>query len=496
MHRFTWHPPDARSQPPALHGAHLVGQDNVPVRGDIVFVSGELRCTPRTQDPVGLSLLWRVEGFGVVQLQTTRLPPRDKPYHLHLELARCQLMRLSSKREEWGLFDYTGMDDVAAAYDRAREAFVTALEAIDDPVLAARRADEALLLGLQAGERMARFHAGVFLGRRQQTGGFTKPHIGVCGGPKAIDADAARRAADYAQFALVPCVWREIQPTENSQQYDAADASVRTGAAAGLALRGGPLLSFGVRSVPDWMYIWENDFEAIYEAAREHVERTVRRYAKQINSWVAVSGLHADNVFGFSFEQVMELTRVACTVIKQVAPRSQVLIEITQPWGEYYARNQQTVPPLLYADMAVQSGVNFDAFGLQLVTGIGADGFHVRDLLSISALIDKIANLGKPIHISTLCAPSVSPARGPDGFYPGGEWHEPWSEALQAEYLAAVCEIGLSKPYVDTVCLYPLLDGVDEVLASSGLHHIDGSPKPIVEALKQFHARYASEPAK
>ncbi len=496
MHRFAWYPKDARQAPASLVGAHLLGADNVPVRGEIAWTGTEIRCTPRTPDPIGLSLLWRVDGFGVVQLQTTRLPVRERPYNLHVELARHQLMRLSSKREEWGLFDYNGMEEINADFDRARAAFVASLQQIDDGPKAARLADDALAIGLHAGEKMARFHASVFLSRRQQTGGFGRPHLGVTSPRGIADAALAKRIAEFAQFVQVPFVWRNIQPTENAQQYDATDATVRTCANAGLTLRGGPLLNFGVRSVPDWMYIWENDFEAIYEATREHVERTVRRYAKQVSSWIAVSGLHADNVFGFSFEQVMELTRMAATVIKQHAPRVPVLIEISQPWGEYYARNQQTVPPLLYADMAVQSGVNFDAFGMELVAGIEAEGYHVRDLLAISALIDKIANLGKPIHVTTISAPTICQGRGPDGACAGGEWREPWSDDLHAEYMLGAVEIALSKPYVDTVCIQPLIDASDDVVPSGGLLREDLTARPIVDRLKQLRARYSGEAAK
>lgn len=492
VYRFIFSPGDGSQRPLTLQGAHLVSTDNVPVRAEIELAGHEILCTARTQDPVGLSLLWPVKDFGTIQLQTTRLPARDKPYHLHVELARHQLMRLSVKREEWGLFDYSGMDEISGLTDQSRDAFIGALQTVDQPEKAARLADEALLLGLQAGEQMSRFHATVFLGRRQQSGGFGRPFLGICAPSGMKNSQIARRIADVFQFVRVPFVWRDIQPTEQAQQFDALNATLRTCGVAGLSLRGGPLLNFGVRSVPDWMYIWEHDFEAIYEAAREYVERTVKQHVKQITSWVAVSGLHADNVFGFSFEQVMELTRMATGVVKQVVPRGQVLIDLTQPWGEYYARNQQTIPPLLYADMAVQSGINFDAFGLQFLFGIGSDGYHVRDLLQISALIDKLANFGKPIHITAIGAPSTAPRGAPGELAPGGEWHAPWSDQVQSDWLTAVCEIALSKPYVETVCLQPMVDGTDDAIASGGLLHEDGTPKPALAQLGEMRERLSA----
>jgi hypothetical protein len=495
VHKFLCFPTDNRKLPPNLHGAHLVGNDNVPIRADIRWEDKTIRCTPRMQDPVGLSLLWPVKGFGTIQLQTTRLPGRELSYNLHVELARHQLMRVTVKREEWGLFDYSGMDEIAERIDRSRDAFVRALQESDRPAVAAKHADESLLHGLWAAEEMSRFHAAIFLNRRQQTGGFSRPFLGVRvpeGGPGAA---TARHVADAFDFAYVPFVWRNIQPTEQAPAYDAIEATVKAYAAAKLALRGGPLLSFGVSSVPDWMYIWENDFESIYEAAREHVERTVQRFMKQVSSWVVTSGVQADNVFGFSFEQTMELTRMAATVTKQMAPRSQVLIELTQPWGEYYARNQQTVPPLLYADMAVQSGINFDGFGLQFVFGIASDGYHVRDPFQLSALIDKLANLGKPLHVTALGVPS-GVAAGTDGPVPGGEWHAPWSDEVQADWLATVCEIALSKPYVETVCIHTLADGPDNVIASGGLLRADLTPKPAFTRLVELRKRLLAGPDK
>ena len=41
---------------------------------------------------------------------------------------------------------------------------------------------------------------------------------------------------------------------------------------------------------------------------------------------------------------------------------------------------------MLFADMAVQSGVNFDAFGLQFYFGVPIDGMYVRDASTIHSL--------------------------------------------------------------------------------------------------------------
>ena len=129
-------------------------------------------------------------------------------------------------------------------------------------------------------------------------------------------------------FVRIPFVWRDIQPKEGETGFDAIDAWMEACAKAKLSVRGGPLLDFRVRSVPDWMYIWEDDFDTIRDYAHEQVHRCVARYNDRIQSWVVASGLHADNVFSFNFEQTMEITRVAAGAVRQLAPRSQIVLDI------------------------------------------------------------------------------------------------------------------------------------------------------------------------
>lgn len=496
VYRFRFQKTEARPNGVEMHGAYAVGADSVPVRAELRCENGEVLCETRSHDPIGLSLLWPVPGFGTVQLETTRLPPRDQPYQLEIELARQRLLRLNLKREEWGLFDYDGMEEITAQIDDARRQFILALQHADDAKLAAAYAEKSLLLSMIAAERLTQFHARIFLNRRQQTGGFARQFMGVRAPNLQPKVVLARRLQEAFDFVRVPLVWREILPKEQEPKYELADAWIKGCVATGLAVRGGPLLNFGVQSVPDWMYIWENDYDSILDYARDHIRRTVQRYAGHVSSWVAASGLHGDNVFTFNFEQIMDLTRMAATVTKQAAPRAQVILDIMQPWGEYYARNQRTVPPLLYADMIVQSGIPFDAFGLQFVFGISSDGYHLRDLLQVSTLIDRLANLGKPLHITALCVPSIGAASAGSGSSAGGDWRGPWSDQSQADFLVAFSEVALSKPYVESICLEALSDSPGNGIPSGGVWREDLTPKTAFTRLVELRRRLQKEAAK
>jgi GH35 family endo-1,4-beta-xylanase len=473
--KFQVYPPTGPAEAFSLRGAHLVGADSVPVRGDIAVTGDLLTCAPRKDEPVGLSLLWPVADCGLIQLETTRLLPRERSYVLNVELARQRLMRISVKREEWGLFDYPNMESIAADIDAAQAKFIECLQQLDNPPKAARLADQALAMACKASEDLCRFHAGVFLARRGNANGFARPFLGVGHGlarPEALQS----KLAEVFDFVRMPFVWRQLQVDEQTVQLDRADAAVKAALKARLGVRGGPLLNFGVQAVPDWLYIYENDFEAISNYAREHVRRIVRRYGGKIQSWVACSGLHADSAFPFTIEHMVELTRMATGAVRQLDPRAQVVVDLVQPWGEYYARNPQTAPPMLYAEVLVQAGVAFDAFGLQVVFGIDSDGYHARDMLQISSMIDRLANFGKPIQITAAVVPSRAGARG--------AWHTRWSDKVQAEWLIEFARIALSRPYVESVTWAGLLDVDVPGIDGGGLLHDDLKPRPAFQQLQ------------
>ena len=78
----------------------------------------------------------------------------------------------------------------------------------------------------------------------------------------------------------------------------------------------------------------------------------------------------------------------------------------------------------------------------------------------------------------------------------GGEWRGPWSDEVQADWLVSLSEIALSKPYVETICLQPLIDDSEQVIASGGLLRADRTPKPAFERLVELRQRLRAKPEK
>jgi GH35 family endo-1,4-beta-xylanase len=431
-------------------------------------------------------------------LETSRLVEREKPYNLPLELVRGRLMRISQKREDWGLFDFDGFQSVAAEIDKARDLFVDAIKE-EDFSKQFKLSDRALQLAIIAGEKLAHFHADIFLTRRKQSHAFSRRTIGCTLDPR-VTSDAYRQyLKDGFDFVHLPISWRLLEPKQQEYNWRLFDSWIEWLTRNRVPVHAGPLISFQESLLPDWLAMYETDFETVRNLIFDHVRRIVERYGNYVFHWDVISGVHSDNSFNFTFEQLMEVTRVSTSLVKQLAPRAQAVINLTSPWGEYYARNQRTIPPMLYADMVVQSGVGFDGLGAQLVFGAPCDGMYVRDMFQVSEKLDRLGNFGKPVHLTAVQVPSTAPADRPAGSY-GGWWRKPWDETVQAQWIKEFYAIALSKPFIESVTWADLVDQPDNPLISSGgLLNADLSPKLSYKTLysirSQLHGAARKPPA-
>ena len=180
------------------------------------------------------------------------------------------------------------------------------------------------------------------------------------------------------------------------------------------------------------------------------------------------------------------MTRAANMAVKQRSDRVAKLIEITNPWGEYYATTPNSIPPLVYVDMVVQSGINFDAFGLSMRFGKNQAGMHVRDMMQISAVLDYFGSVAKPLCITDMEVPSQKGAGLNDG-EAAGVWHQEWDQAQQGQWIKQFYKIALSKPFVDTVTYSNLIDTQDSTIPNSGLLTARLEPKKSFRTLKELH---------
>ena len=473
--------------------AYAVGPEGVPMAGRVAFEQGLLRldATAHAAGAAGVALLWDAGRAGAFVLETTRLPPRDAPYNLNVELARHRLMRLVQKQEDWYLFDFPSAEPLNERLKAAQATFADALGQLDDGPAAAALADAALAEGLALGDEYAHFHADLLLNRRRHQGMLPRTLYGVRADPSVGNQKYRQTLADSFDFAVLPMGWKLLQPEEDVYKTEALDECVELLAKKRLPVIAGPLIELTEGRVPEWMFIWEHDFETLRDLAFEYVRKVVTRYRRAVSMWNVVGGIHTENAFGLSFEQMIELTRLLVAQVKQIVPGARTMVTVEQPYGEYHARHGAGVPPMLYAELVAQSGVNFEAFGLELETGVPTTGRYARDLLQVSCMLDKFQLTGKPVLLTSIGAPGQA---GPDADdasggkldpSKAGRWGGPWSPQRQAAWLEAVYKIALSKPFVESLTWANLSD-ISPTLPAGGLTDDSLEPKPAFEAVQKL----------
>jgi hypothetical protein len=435
-------------------------------------------------ETAGLALLWPIEGFGRILLPTTCLPERDRPYILNIELARAKLMQITNRREDWSFFDsLEGLEDISKD---SQDLFIKAIQGIQDPPAASLLADASLRKATIYSEKLAHRQGKAVFDRRRKSHGFGRGCLGCRLDPNSMaKPQYLERALEYFASVTLPINWARIETRQGHFDFSLIDTCMTTLSRRKVVISAGPLLRFAPEHLPDWLLRSGVGFEKMREMAYQYVLKVVARYAQVVHRWYVISGLNTFNQFNFNFEQILEMTRAANMAVRAAGSRAIRIVEVTSPWGEYYATTPNSIPPFVYMDMVVQSGTSFDAFGLQIRFGKDEIGLHLRDMMHISSLLDLFAPIAKPLYVTDVEIPSKN---GGGKFDPdaAGVWHRRWDPTRQSQWLERFYKIALSKPYVEAVNYGSLADGDGGVIAHSGLLTEALEPKESFGSLKRL----------
>ena len=469
-----------------LCGAYLFGGDGIGIRrAQINFEDGFIHCNRPNLVSAGMALLWPIDGFGKVLLPTTCLPERDKPYNLNVEIARAKLMQIVNKREDWLFFN--NIQGLVELSEEAQDLFIKAIQNISEPSTASKLADDALKKAIVIAEKLAIKQAESLFQNRSKSHGFGRGCFGCRVDPLEIDNPVyIERLLELFGSVTIPINWARIESTKGNYDFSTIDSCIEVLSRKKLTFSAGPLLCFSKKYLPKWLFQSKGGFEKIRETAYQFISEVVSRYGNVIRAWYTISGLNAFNEFGFKFEQILEMTRAANMAVKQASDKALKIIEVSNPWGEYYTTTSNSIPPLVYMDMVVQSGINFDAFGLPIQFGRDMPGMHVRDMMQISAILDSFAPIAKPLYMTSVEVPSQSSNESQNGDS-AGIWHEKWNQSCQAQWIEQFYKIAMSKPFVSSVTYSNLMDTEDSDIAHSGLLTDKLEPKDSFRVLKDLH---------
>ncbi|MBN2455686.1 MAG: endo-1,4-beta-xylanase [Sedimentisphaerales bacterium] len=469
-----------------LKGAYLFGADGIAIRkAQIKFKNGFIECSKPNLETAGLTLLWSVDGFGDIVLPTTCLPERSRPYTLNVELARAKLMQIVNKREDWSFFG--DVEPFKECSRSAREMFIKSIHNLNDPEQASKLADEALEKAMACSDMLAVKQAELLYEVRRRKHGFGRGCFGCKVDPKRINnSDYVDRVLELFGSITVPVNWAQVESVRGGYDFTQLDACIELFGKKRLAICAGPVLCFSKQYLPTWLFKSKVSFEQILEAAYQFTATLVARYSQAVGVWSVLGGLNAFNHFGFGFEQILELTRAVSMAVKQAGSRAIKVIEISNPWGEYYSETPHTIPPLVYLDMVTQGGINFDAFGLQVHFSKDNKNVHIRDMMQISSVLDFFGIVGKPLYITEVEVPGAVSKSTEDGLEEGSFFQ--WDQTRQARWIEQFYKIALSKPFVEAVTYGSLVDHQKGQMAATGLLNTKFEPKSSFQQLKKMRS--------
>lgn len=455
--------------------SHVFGQDEVPVPAEVRAVPGRLVCEKHSAEAAGLATVFPPldENNGTpLYLQTCLLPERDQPYLLSLELARQRIMTLLNKLEDWSLFDLPASHPAIVALEAARVAFTRALvshrlnRGADGSYShdADRQAREAIDLALRASDALVaaqteralpdRISGAAYasaVGRELGKGPIQgpavkspndtglvlpiKPAVAVGLNPVQFSETLQNLIATGCDFVALPTRWRDMEPDEGKYAFAPTDRWIEWAIrSAKLPVSAGPVVDLGRANVPDWLYIWEHDYETLREVVYEHVKNVITRYRRTVPRWTVLSGLNRNDNFQLSFEQMMDLTRMAMLLARKLHPQGKMQIEVLHPFSAEPGHKPRSLPGALYAEMVQQAGIGVDAWGVRLELDRPRPGCIRRDLMSLSAALDRYALLDRPLAVT-----AVSRAIEPGA---------PVASDEDASWLRRAMELIVSKPSV------------------------------------------------
>jgi hypothetical protein len=478
--RFLVTPPERLTDEVAQQ-AYVSGLDRATWQTRATIEGGELVLQRAVADSGNLHFPWPIEGRGWLTLSTGSLIEQPQPYLLPLELARGTVNQLRNQLADWQMIGLIPPEGIAAKVQEAVQCLSQAVVLKDDPPEAARLSEAAIRIALDAGDTVTAAYVEQSLTFRRRGGGKINTLLGGDLGDALLNDATARQFLAAFNAANVPVCWREIEAVEGRFAWAVSDAQVEWCRAQGLKVCAGPLVQLDHRGLPDWLCLWEGDFDSVLAFFTEFIRSAVTRYRGKVDVWQCAARINTAEVLKLTEEEKLRLAARAMELVHSLDPKAAAVVSFDQPWAEYMARRDSDFPPLHLADALIRAGLDLRALVLEINLGYSPGGTLPRTLLEFSRQLDYWSSLGLPLMIS-LAVPSAADAdplaTRPTRVSPGA-----WNARTQQAWIARYLPLLLAKSYVQGVLWNQLRDDQPHDYPHGGLFDRQLQPKPALKTL-------------
>jgi len=479
--------------PPELVArAYVAGLEGVPWLSQNTLANGELQIRRGVNESGMLFVPWEVAGHGQLVLSTTTLMESDAPYNLPLELARGTLHRARHQLAEWQSVGLRLSADLQSGMRQATSSFIRAATLGSPPSAVADAAEAALSDGLDLVRLLGTEYCRQALAVRHQQQTRLPTLFGVRLDPAPLSAATAKALASTFNAAILPVTWRHVEEIDGQPCWELFDRQLEWCRARGLKVCCGPLVDLAPQAIPDWLYLWEDDPDALRSYVLNHLQAVVERYRGRVHLWSCSARLNTEAALPLTEEARLRLAADSLQLLRRLDQRTPVIISLDQPWAEYLGRQRHDLSPLYFADALARGNLGLSGLGLEINLGYWPEGTQPRDLLEFSYQIDRWTGLGLPLVV-LLTIPGgcgADPHAVHDDQQLAATAHGLPNPASQAALAEQLIPLLLSKQAVQAIFWNQLQDGVPHPFPHGGLFEATGQAKPALHSLRAIRRQY------
>ena len=353
-----------------------------------------------------------------------------------------------------------------------------------DPLPACAAAESAIALALDAIDRLAGTYVDQVLELRHEQTAKLATILGTTLPAQTLSEPGTRVYTNTFNAAVVPLIWRSIEPVEGEFDWSVADRQFQWLKGKSLKVCSGPLIRLDDSAVPDWLYLWDDDFEALQSYVQGYITAAVNRYKGQVQVWHCAAGLNLPSGLQLLEEQKLRLAVLAIDAVRRADPRTPVIVSFDRPWGEYLQADEMDLPPYHFADALVRADLGLSGVGLEINLGYSPGGTLPRDVLELSRLIDRWSGLGVPL-LTFLTSPS-EPGVSPNAISKATTISDQITGANQATTMRRWLTMLVAKQSVHGILWGQFADSEAHRWPHSGLIDAVGAAKPVMSVFSEL----------
>ncbi len=473
------------------------GPDGMPFSSQIHVDPSLLTLARDFEDSGYLVVPWYNKNAGRLIASTATLIERQQPYDLLIELARGRINTLRNQSQDWL---HGGLNMPVALAQRIKDATLAFCRALarypsDE---AHRHAQTALALGAEAADELIRVYMNqVFQVRsqnHQRSHGTSKLDtvLGVRLGPSVPTGPGESALIRTCNGYSIPFSIKETVPQEGEFAFDVYDPIVEWATSQDQPVWGGPLIDFSPHQIPSWLWLWERDRNRIANLLCEYTAALLEHYDQQIQTWQLTGAANIPGVLSLQDDELLWLTLQMGEAARKVSPDCDLIVGVSQPWGDYMRDEERCYSPFVFVDTLLRSGLSLSAIDIEVVMGVTPRGSYCRDLLDFSRMLDLYALLGVPIQVTLGYPASVSHDSIADSQITptAGYWRDGLTPETQAEWASEFATLALCKPYVRAVQWMQYSDVDPHLCPHCGVLDRAGKERPVLNRLRRIREKY------